>query len=144
MQCITVFTLQQVKVCMSVICPNPLPSPSPILAAMEPSFPRKAFRSNLCPTFAINITIELTVHTSCYCILDLLCITSFNKKQMYTTNSVYLVSQNADISLILTYIILEIKFTRPKLAQMAFAKGMENTKGRCDYRSRRNRDLPVR
>ena len=31
----------------------------------------------LCPIKANSNTIELTVHTSCYCILDLLCVKVF-------------------------------------------------------------------
>ena len=30
-----------------------------------------------CPIKVNNNTIELTEHTSCYCVLDLLCVTGF-------------------------------------------------------------------
>ena len=36
----------------------------------------------LCPIKVNSNTIELTVHTSCYCVLDLLCVTSLSLKKM--------------------------------------------------------------
>ena len=37
----------------------------------------------LCPFKVNSITIELTVHTSCYCILDLLCVNSKHVETFY-------------------------------------------------------------